>query len=68
MFDNEKEQSGDVFPDVLDEDIFIEWINIKYGVAKPIIREVVSRVGKNLPAIFNELRKLGYPVPPEEMR
>lgn len=66
MSNDEKKNFEDSVQDSKDEDIFIEWINLKYGVAKPIIRELVSRVGKSLPKIFDELRKLGYPIPPVE--
>ena len=47
----------------VEEEIFIENIQIRYGVAKPIIRQLIADVGICLPKIYDELRLLGYPVP-----
>ena len=67
MVNNEKISLAEALDGANDKDVFIEEIKAKYGVAKPITRQLISEVGISLPKLYDELRILGYPVPAKEL-
>jgi hypothetical protein len=46
----------------------VEYMNVQYGVPKALTWEIINKVGHSRAKIYEELRKLKYPVPPQRTR
>ena len=43
----------------------VEYMSVQYGVPESVTWDIINRVGHSRARVYEELRKLQYPVPPK---
>jgi hypothetical protein len=46
----------------------VEYMKVQYGVPETVTWDIINTVGHSRAKIYEELRKLKYPVPPQRTR
>lgn len=68
MADNKNKNAQDAKLIATKEKYEIEYMKETYGVPKKVTTEIVSNVGHSRARVYEQLRKLGYKVPPKRSK